>query len=331
MSKTLVSILSPVKNEAPFIAEMINTVLKQDYPNWELILVDDNSQDNTIQIIEGFEDARIKLFKNNGTGIIEALKTAFNHANGSLITRMDGDDLMPSHKLELFVQNIKPSTMLTGKVSYFSDKPISEGYKKYEGWLNEVCTHQSFEKEIYRECITASGNWMAHKSDLEAIGFPHLLQYPEDYDLVFKWYQAGLRFEGIPQTTHLWREHPARTSRNSDIYAQQSFFELKIPYWLSIEHTSENEIIVIGFNQKSKITAAILAKHNVPFRCMSIEKQHINQVIENVMVEDFDLTKLKPTTSQLLIHVYPSEKIRTEINQLLNKQGFELGKNYWYV
>ena len=60
----LVSVIMPSYNTARFIGESIESVLNQTYTNWELIIVDDCSTDNTDEVVENFKDERIKFFKN---------------------------------------------------------------------------------------------------------------------------------------------------------------------------------------------------------------------------------------------------------------------------
>ena len=98
-----ISILIPAKNEADFIEECLESILKQSIGNWEAIIVDDHSIDQTGKIVRDFtkKDNRFHLFANEGIGIINALRTAFNHSQGEFITRMDADDVMYPKKLEV--------------------------------------------------------------------------------------------------------------------------------------------------------------------------------------------------------------------------------------
>ena len=88
MHQTLISILTPFKNTAQFLPECINSILSQTYTNWELIIVDDNSTDDSYDIVKSFQekDSRIKLYKNPERGIINALRHAFKHSKGQYIT-----------------------------------------------------------------------------------------------------------------------------------------------------------------------------------------------------------------------------------------------------
>lgn len=98
----LVSIITPTYNSAKYIAATIQSVQKQTYKNWEMILVDDSSSDATVTIIQQFqeEDHRIHLLqlqKNAGTGV--ARNTAISAANGRYIAFLDSDDLWKPEKL----------------------------------------------------------------------------------------------------------------------------------------------------------------------------------------------------------------------------------------
>jgi len=108
MKKPLVSILVPFKNTEAFLPECIRSITNQTYNNWELLIVDDNSTDKSFSIVEDYAitDGRIKLLKNNGNGIIDALRLALKESNGDLITRMDSDDIMVLNKLEVLSNSL---------------------------------------------------------------------------------------------------------------------------------------------------------------------------------------------------------------------------------
>ena len=98
----LVSIIMPSYNTAPFIGESIQSVLAQSYKDWELIIVDDCSSDNTDQIVKPFlSDERIKFFKNEkNSGAALSRNRALREAKGRWIAFLDSDDLWMSEKLE---------------------------------------------------------------------------------------------------------------------------------------------------------------------------------------------------------------------------------------
>ncbi len=95
-----VSIVVPVYNAAGCIADTIMSVLKQDYTDYELLLVDDGSTDDSRQVISGFASDKIKLLDNTeGKGAAGARNTGIKNANGRYIAFLDADDLWEDGKL----------------------------------------------------------------------------------------------------------------------------------------------------------------------------------------------------------------------------------------
>ena len=97
----LVSIIMPSYNTAKYIADSIKSVQKQTYSNWELIIVDDCSTDNTDKIVESIQDQRIRYIKNEtNSGAAFSRNRALREAKGRWIAFLDSDDLWKSEKLE---------------------------------------------------------------------------------------------------------------------------------------------------------------------------------------------------------------------------------------
>ena len=110
----LVSIITPTYNAEKFITETLKSVQNQTYQNWEMILVDDASTDETVKIISDFakKDSRIKLFKlekNFGNGF--ARNIALEKAVGKYIAYLDADDLWFPNKLEKQIQFLKENNL----------------------------------------------------------------------------------------------------------------------------------------------------------------------------------------------------------------------------
>lgn len=103
MNRYLVSVITPNYNGEKFIIDTIKSVKSQTYTNWEMIIVDDNSKDNSISLIENFikDDLRIKLIKNTSNlGAAVSRNIAIEKAKGRFIAFLDGDDIWKSIKLE---------------------------------------------------------------------------------------------------------------------------------------------------------------------------------------------------------------------------------------
>ncbi len=103
-----ISIITPVYNSSPFLEDTINCVLNQTFQDWEWILTDDKSTDNSVEIIQRFQDPRIKLViaeKNGGAG--HARNLSLKEAIGKYITFLDADDFWEPNFLEEMVTFMK--------------------------------------------------------------------------------------------------------------------------------------------------------------------------------------------------------------------------------
>jgi len=325
----------PLKNAGNYVSECLESIRNQTYANWELIIVNDHSTDDSVSIISSIQasEARIQLIPNKRTGIISALQTALKECQGDFVTRMDADDVMPSNRLELMVSAIGKSgqkSIVTGKVKYFSDRPISEGYQKYETWINERIDRDDHWKWVYRECVIASPNWMVRRKELDELKAFEKLIYPEDYDLVLKWYNADFKVISIPEVTLHWREHENRISRLSDLYNQESFFKLKMKHFVKNEMNESSQLLMWGTNEKGKLVARLLISWDVDFRWMALDPAAYPKGIYEKLIEDFHMDNvIKPL--KLLIAVYPDQNKKKEIFDYLGDNGLKMGRDYWFL
>ena len=106
----LVSIIIPTYNHAKFIRKALNSVINQTYHNWEAIIIDNNSTDETYKIFDKITDSRIRYLKINNNGIIaKSRNVGIKEANGEWIAFLDSDDFWSEEKLEVCIRNINDS------------------------------------------------------------------------------------------------------------------------------------------------------------------------------------------------------------------------------
>lgn len=108
----LVSIIIPVYNTEKWIGDMIDSILDQTYPNWELIIVDDGSSDGSVRIVRTYEDSRIKLLFRNRLpkGAPTCRNIGLKNANGKYVVFIDSDDILLPHALEQRVKSIEENS-----------------------------------------------------------------------------------------------------------------------------------------------------------------------------------------------------------------------------
>lgn len=332
----MISILLPFHNAAPWIKETVLSIQEQSFEDWELIAVNDFSTDDSNSILKELanHDSRIQIHQNSEKGIIPALQLGLSKATGEFLTRMDADDIMPENRLQLMVNKLSslPSkSIVTGKVKYFSENlgfrepqpSISEGYLSYEAWLNERIDNNDHFQHIYRECVVASPNWMSRTQETKDSYIFSKLNYPEDYDMTFRWMEEGFSIHGISDTTLLWREHPDRTSRNSEIYDQASFFDLKLKWFCKL-HSTES-IAILGAGSKGKIAAKFLLDGEIDFNWYDLDWKKYGAPVFGKTIQNYDHLK----GQKLLVTVYPENK--KPLLDFITEKGFEIGRNSWFL
>jgi glycosyltransferase involved in cell wall biosynthesis len=319
----LISILLPVKNESSYLSLCLDSIISQSETHFECLIVDDYSEDDTLSIIKEYadKDKRIQYFSNDQPGVIGALAMAFSQSSGELITRMDGDDLMPEHKLETLKSTLLeagPQHCATAHVEYFSDEGLSAGFINYAKWLNSLCEHNSHEQQLFKECVVASANWMAFKKDLIDMKAFVDSQYPEDYHLVFKMFEHQMKIVSSSKVTHRWRDHALRASRVSKLYEDNKFYKLKLDFFTKFYGT-EN-LIVWGAGPSGKHFAKELIARVIPFTWVAVNEKKIGQRIYGVEIMPYQI--IKDRLDDNLIITVSQKNAMTEIYQYLEEIGF---------
>lgn len=91
--KPTISILMTAYNAGLYVREAVQSILDQEFTDWELIVVNDESSDNTLDVLKGFADPRIQIYSIPHSGHAVAKKEAFAHSSGEFLTFFDSDDV----------------------------------------------------------------------------------------------------------------------------------------------------------------------------------------------------------------------------------------------
>lgn len=333
MSNALISILMPVKNTAIFLADCLNSIIQQTEKHWELIAINDHSTDDSLQILEDFakKDTRIKVYTNDGNGIIAALRLAYKHSQGQLITRMDSDDIMLPEKLVILKKQLiqhGEGHLATGQVQYFSATELGDGYRKYQDWLNGLTIKGANFQDIYKECVIPSPCWMIDRADLEKSEAFQPNRYPEDYDLCFRFYENDLKVIPNNQVLHQWRDYPTRTSRTDKNYADNRFLAIKVHYFLKLEQDRNRPLVIWGAGKKGKLIARQLIEHKIDFHWVCNNERKIGRDIYGQLLLPFNAIK-KMEQPQLIISV-AGDSHQQEILHYLQKEQFKASEDYYF-
>lgn len=207
MDKALISVVMPTYNAKDFLIQAIESVLSQSYKNFEFIIVDDRSADNSYQICQKYQkiDPRIKLFQNKKhQGVGFTLNQAINQSKGQLIARMDADDIMMPFRLEEQVNYFNRNKDVVCLGSWM--KEINEKNEIIGKRITPLVHNKIYEKMFYEMAIQ-NPTLMINKN-LVPTDFPWCKTdgILDDLDLLFKLLQFG-KFGNINKYLMLYRVH----------------------------------------------------------------------------------------------------------------------------
>ena len=190
----LVSIVMPSYNAELHLDRSIKSVLNQSYLNYELIIVDDGSSDNSFEVCKKYahEDMRIKVFSKENGGPASARNYAINNMSGEYVMFLDADDCLSKDALEKFVNEIeysKSDFVCSGHFKYFFDgaEPITMSAGKYTGEIQHFLERIS----VLTGTETIQAPWAKiFKSDIinsYNIRFPEAMVFGEDTSFVYEY------------------------------------------------------------------------------------------------------------------------------------------------
>ena len=174
----LVSIIMPAYNAAKTINESIDSILKQTYTHFELIVVDDGSKDETGSLIKAYSDPRICYYRNErNMGLVKTLNRAISLSNGEYIARMDSDDIALPKRIELEVDYMEshPKCIICG--GYARTFVEENGIYKFCHDLKFEVEDSNIKNELACECCFAHPTVMFRSSLLSSTE----LRYDDDY------------------------------------------------------------------------------------------------------------------------------------------------------
>jgi len=194
MKKSFVSVIVPTYNRADLISETIESILNQTYKNFELIIVDDGSTDNTEKVIRKFKDNRIKYIKTDYSGVpARPRNIGIKKAKGEYIAFLDSDDMWLPEKLEKQIKVFQASNetaMLYTRFKTIEGDVISNRIFPENGMYKSG----NMFKSIYLRNLIACSSVMVKRSVLDQVGLfnadPNLIAI-EDADL---WLRIALKY-----------------------------------------------------------------------------------------------------------------------------------------
>jgi len=216
--KPLVSIVIPTYNHAKFISKALKSVIDQTYKNWEAIIIDNESVDETYKLINNFNDSRIKYFKISNDGVIaKSRNLGIKEAKGDWVAFLDSDDWWTKDKLEVCFSKITKDVDFiyhaheyVNKSKSFFKKKIIKGRQLKKPILNDLLIGT-----ITKGSQISNSSVIVRKNILIKIGGLNenkILVGSDDYDTWLRIAQITDQFLYINKKLSFYLVHNANTS-----------------------------------------------------------------------------------------------------------------------
>ena len=209
----LVSIIIPTYNQASLLREAVESVLAQTYENWEAIIVNNYSEDQTAEVVEGFGDPRLTLVNFANQGVVAASRNkGIELARGDYIAFLDSDDWWEPAKLARAVERLEEGRDLVCHGVMFA---WDDGRKRYVGCSSDHLAR--FDNLLYRGNRILTSATVVRKSLLDQVGGfneDKELITVEDYDLWLRIAQRTDRIGFLPEQLGTYRIHSTNLSKS---------------------------------------------------------------------------------------------------------------------
>lgn len=208
MSKPAITVLLPVHNGALFLRKAIDSVLSQSLADFELLIINDGSTDDSEKIIFSYTDHRLRYVKNDqNLGLIETLNKGIDFAKGEYMARMDADDICVTDRLKMqkeFLDQHRDVGFVATTITLINENAEPTGFWPLD---QKTISSASIRKTmILKNCISHP-SVMGRTLDFRKLRYKAYQKNIEDYDLWLRALNSGLKIAKLPLPLLLYRQH----------------------------------------------------------------------------------------------------------------------------
>jgi teichuronic acid biosynthesis glycosyltransferase TuaG len=251
----MISIILPFYNADKYLKEAIQSVINQSIDNWELILINDGSTDNSKEITLSFDDRRIRYFEQENRGVSFARNLGLGNMNGDYFCFLDADDILPVNSLKSRFFLLKSHPFLK-----FADGQV----KKFDQNLKEIKSvwNPNYRAEPLNDLLSLSGNsflgltWMIKREKDFQYRFCEKITHCEDLLFFMEIARYGGYYAFTDETILHYRDTPNSAMKNlKGLEAGYRYIENQIKNW---DEISASDLNIYKFKYKKAMFLAYL-------------------------------------------------------------------------
>ena len=296
-----------------------------------MVVVDDGSEDGSGGIADLFagRDSRVRVIHTQHRGLVEALNTGLEQAQGEWILRMDADDIAHPKRINHYRDFMKdrPEVDIWGSlIRYFPRHNLKEGLLYYEQWVNSICTHEEIIRDLFVECpIPHPTLAYRRKNILEAGGYCNN-GMPEDYDVIFRFWERGKIFGKIPKRLLFWRDWNGRLSRTDPRYGIDRFMVLKVTVLKRTLLKNRNAVVSAAGPIGKAFARELMAQGVKVEAFLEVDPDKIGNIVYDIPVRSVE--KAREVGDALILHAVGQKGERQKGRDLYLSWGLREGKDF---
>ena len=276
MKKHLISVVMSVYNSEKWLRESIESVLCQSYSNFEFVIINDGSEDNSKKILEEYskKDDRIKVFHQKNKGLTASLNEGVKKSNGEYIARLDADDVSLSDRLKIQLEEIerKKLDLIASNFTEIDHQGSKINFYDIRNKEGEIIKHFLGGNSLFPH----SSVMFKKKAFLEVGGYDIFFKKSQDIDLWLRWYEKKFKIGFCENESPmiLLRKHEKSITYNQsdDVYTCLAILN---------HYSRKNNLIECTKIEKNGIDNLILnLKNNNIYKIISF-KMSIRFILKN--------------------------------------------------
>lgn len=324
-----ITALMTTYNSAAHVEETINSILNQTFEDFEFLIVDDGSTDNTVAIIKNYQDKRIHLIEHSDNqGVGARLSKALELVNTPYIAKVDSDDISHPQRFEkqlAYLQANPQLDIIKCLFEYFPDNDAvaqSERYRQSkavkEKEHNAINTPELISEHLPRWNCIIHTTYFAKTAVIKTVGYPEQ-RIGEDYSLFYRALAAGYMIGCLQEYLIKMRisDFSVTTQSGTSDYFMETLIPLKQKV-LEALYTQHQGFWIYGTGGLGRATCKALIKEGYTIKGFLTREKQANIVLDDG--HEFPVKNIESSQAKgILVAAQP---VRAEICQLLQKKGF---------
>lgn len=326
-----VSVVLPFRNAEATLREALASVLDERGSDFELIAVDDGSDDGSAAVAAACDDPRLRRIANPGPrGVAGAANAGIRAARGDWIARMDADDRALPGRLavQLAFAAARPGLgVVSGGVRALDSR--GRGMERYIDWVNGLRGPGAIAAARFVESPVVNPASMVRRDWLEWAGGYREVPWAEDHDLWLRLLEAGCRIDRAPETVLEWRDSAARLTRSDPRYGGAARMAMRAHFLARLPAVAARGAVVAGAGPTGKsLVRGLLAEGVTVHGFFEVDPRKIGQRIHGVAVRDGESLS-RAADRPVLLGAVGVPGGRRRVGEWAARRGYREGVDFW--